>query len=363
MKYPIRFAVPMILFLFAGFFFFSSETTAQNSSSKAKVVLPVASPKAQSKSAHEEEIPPLAPDAIFPAVIARVNGEAILGRDVELLVRRELSSIGNPEWKDLRGEYRGELALNKITSLINSKLLYQKAVESGIKVTAAESSFELQKISKTYKSDAEMNEALARENSDRVSLEKSLHENIAISKYVEEAVNKKVMVVPAEVAKYYSSHLEEFRHPDIVRTSHILIRTSGSDFTQDKERAEVLFARIQKGEDFAKLAQEYSMDSSAAKGGDMGFVSKEGATPEYVDAAFSLPVGGVKLFKTQYGYHIIKVFDKKSEGVFALEEVKAQLHELLRNQKSKESLDALIQQLREEANIEILISAGQLLNP
>jgi peptidyl-prolyl cis-trans isomerase C len=76
-----------------------------------------------------------------------------------------------------------------------------------------------------------------------------------------------------------------------------------------------------------------------------------------------LPLGGIKLIKTQYGYHIIKAIDKKSEGLFALEEVKTQLHERLKNQKFQENLNALINQLREKANIEILISASELLNP
>jgi peptidyl-prolyl cis-trans isomerase C len=366
MKYPTRFAAAALLLLFAGFCFPQSETKAQKSASGAGATPHVTLAKMPPKPAEDEEIPSPAPNAIFPAVVARVNGQAILGRDLEALVRSELGSIGNPEWKNLRGEYRSELTLNKITTLINSKLLYQKATASAIIVTDAEVKSELQKIAGTFKSEAEMNEALARENSDRASLAKSVYENLAMSKYVEEMVNKKVVITPEEIAKYYSNNSEEFRHPDIVRTSHILIRAAGNGPDQDaaaKERAEALLARIQKDEDFAKLARENSMDSSASKGGDIGFTSKEGLDPEYSDAAFSLPLGGTKLIRTQYGYHIIKVIDKKSEGQFALEEVKAQLQELLKNQKYQENLNALINQLREKANIEILISVKELLNP
>jgi parvulin-like peptidyl-prolyl isomerase len=359
-------AVAGLLLLSAGLSLSQSESTIQKAPLKANTAPPNRSANPQSKPEEDEKIPPAAPGAIFPAIIARVNGEAILGRDLELLVRQELSSIGNPEWKNLRGEYRSQLALEKITSLINSKLLYQKATASGIKAADAEVQSEFQKIAKQYKSDVEMNADLASQNMDRATLKKSLYETMTASKYLEETINKKIVVAPEEPAKYYSSHPEEFRHPDMVRTSHILIQAAGNTAEQDsmaKERAEALLARIQKGEDFAKLAKEYSMDSSASKGGDIGYVSKEELFPEYSDAAFSLPVGGVTLIKSQYGYHIIKVIDKKKEGVSTLEDVKPQLKEFLRIQKYQEELNKLVNQLREKANIEILISAGELLNP
>jgi len=352
--------------LFAGLCFPQAKPKAPVAASK-----PAAAPaadqaaKPEQKSTDEEVIPPAAPNAIFPAIVARVNGKAILGRDLEELVRRELSSIGNPEWKNLREDYRGQLTLNLLTSLINSKLIYQKAIASGIKATDAEVQAEFQKIAKTFKSDAEMNIALAEQNTDRATLEKSLHETLTLSKYVSETIDKKITVTPDELAKYYASNPDEFKHPDIVRTSHILIPI-GDTSEQDakaKERAEALLARIRKGEDFAKLAKENSVDASASQGGDIGFSSKDALTPEYSEAAFSLPVGGTAIVKSQYGYHVIKVTEKKKEGVSSLEEVKAQLTEFLKNQKSQAELTRLVQQLRNQAKIEYLIPAGQPLNP
>ena len=311
-------------------------------------------------------IPPAAPNAIFPAVVARVNGKAILGRDLEELIRRELTSIGNPEWKNLREDYRGQLTLAEITVLINSKLLYQKAIASGTRATDAEVQAELDKLAKNYKSDAEFNAALAGQNTDRATLEKSLYETLAMSKYVEETINKKIVVAPEELTKYYSSNPAQFNHPEIVRTSHILIRPAGDTPEQDaiaRERAEALLARVRKGEDFAKLARENSVDGSASQGGDVGFATKESMASEYAEAAFSLPVGSVKLIRTQFGYHIVKVTEKKKEGLATLEEVKQDLTEFLKNQKFQAELAKLVNQLRDSAKIEILIPAGQPLNP
>jgi peptidyl-prolyl cis-trans isomerase C len=363
-KSLIKFAVPGFLFLFAGLCYSQTAAKAPAASPKAAASTPEQAGKPEPEK--EEVVPPAAPNALFPAVVARVNGKAILGRDLEELVHRELSSIGNPEWKNLREDYRGQLTLSLINILINSKLLYQKAVASGVKATDAEVKAELQRIAKTFKDDAEMNMALASQNTDRATLEKGLYESLTMSKYVDENVDKKITVTQAELEKYYADHPDEFKHPDIVRTSQILIQPAGDTPELDakaKERAEALLARIKKGEDFAKLARENSVDQSASQGGDIGFNSRDALDPDYAEAAFSLPVGGIKLIKSQFGYHIIKVTDKKKEGVSSLEEIKQQLTDYLKNQKVQADLTKLVNQLRNEAKIDILIPAGQPLNP
>lgn len=316
------------------------------------------------QSGQEGKSDAAAVSSIFPAVVARVNGVDIPGRDLDELVRRELNAIGNPEWKNLRTEYKSELILAGVTSLINSSLLFQKAVETGVKVTDAEVQEEFQKLVKSFESEAELDQALAQLNKDRASVMKEISENLTISRFLEKTVHSKITVGAKEVEEYYSSHGEEFRHPEIVRTSHILIRPDGNTPEQDaaaRQRAEALLARIKKGEDFAKLARENSSDASASRGGDIGFTSRDGLTPEYSEAAFSLPVGEVTLVKIQNGYHLIKVTDKRQEGQFTLDDVKADLEGVLKNRKYQEEVNRLVSQLRESAKIEILVSAGDLL--
>jgi peptidyl-prolyl cis-trans isomerase C len=359
-----RLAVFLFFLVLSGLYDVQYQAAAQDAPAKASPPKQAQTPKPQ--AADDESIPPAAPDAIFPAIVARVNGKAISGRDLEDVVRRELSAIGDPEWNNLREDYRGQLTLNSINVLINSSLLYQSAVAAGIKATDEEVQAEFQKIAKSFSSDAEMNAALAKQGKDRSALEKNLKETLLMSKYVDENVNKKISVSQDDLAKYYSSNPKEFTHPDIVRTSHILIPPAGDTAEQDakaRERAEALLARIKKGEDFAKLAKENSVDASASQGGDIGFAAKEALASEYAEAAFSLPVGGVKLVKTRYGYHIIKVTEKKSAGLATLDEVKDQLTEFLKNQKAQADLTKLVNQLRDKAKIEILIAAGQPLTP
>jgi peptidyl-prolyl cis-trans isomerase C len=364
------FAIPSLFLIFAGLCF--PQSAPKTKPAPAKTVAPAAdsAAKPQSKETpketEDETVPPAAPNALFPAVVAKVNGKSVLGRELEQLVRSQLAQIGSPEWKNLRDEYRGQLVLESLNSLISSRLLYQKATDSGIKATDLEIQAELQSFSKSFKSDAEMNQALASQQMDRASLEKSLRQNLVISKFVEENVTKKIVVTPDEAAKYYSGHPAEFQHPDVVRISLILIQPAGNTSEQDdlaKQRAEALLARIKKGEDFGKIAKENSVDSSASQGGDIGFVSKENLAPELSDAAFSLPIGGVKLIKSSFGYHILKATEKKKEGLSTLEEVKAQLIDFLKDQKTQTELNKLVTQLRDQSKVEILIPAGQPLNP
>jgi peptidyl-prolyl cis-trans isomerase C len=356
---------PAVLFLFLGLWFSSSAGAAQGSSPKAGSPASAPTAKAQAKSGGNEAVPVADPNAIFPAVIATIDGKPILGRDLEILVRRELAPIGNPEWKNLREDYRGQLTLSGITTLINSKLIYQKALASGVQASDADIQAELDKIAKTYKSDAEMNEALAQQMMDRDSLRASLSQSLAISKYIDTVIGKSVTVTPEELAQYYSTHPSDFSHPDIIRVSHILIR-GGETSEQDalaKKRAESILARVKKGEDFAILAKENSADSSASAGGDLGYVTKDALDPKFGEATYAMPVGEPRLVETLAGYHVVKVVDKKKEGVAPLEEVKPSLTQFLKNEKVQVELTKLINQLKEQSKIEVLIPYGQPLVP
>ncbi len=336
---------------------------AQSGGQKVPPKAPAPAPaQAQKESAKETEevIPPAAPDALFPAVVARVNGKAILGRDLEQKILAELSNIGNPAWKNLREDYRQELTSQSLGFLVDSELLYQKATESGLKATDAEVQAEFARVAKSFSSDAEMNAQLASRGMDRAALNKELSRSLVVSKFIEETIAKKIVISPADVQQYYSTHTDEFRHPELVRTSHILILVpAGATADQDnaaKQRADALLQRAKKGEDFAKLAKENSMDGSASQGGDIGFVPKGQVAPEYEQAAFSLPTGSVSdVVRTQFGYHIIKVTDKKPEGVSALDEVRADLNEFLKNQKVLGEVSKYVADLGAKAKIEIFI--------
>lgn len=155
-----------------------------------------------------------------------------------------------------------------------------------------------------------------------------------------------IKVTDKEAAKYYREHKKEFTTPAQVKASHILVKT--------KEEAEDLIKRLKKGADFAKLAQQYSLDHvSAKKGGDLGYFSKDQMVKPFADAAFSLKVGQIsEPVKTRFGYHIIKVTDKKPASLQPFPLVKKQIKEKLLRQKQQKAFDAFLLKISKGMKIE-----------
>lgn len=155
----------------------------------------------------------------------------------------------------------------------------------------------------------------------------------------------KATVSPAEVARYYGEHQDEYRTPDRVKVRHILISIppAGPDGKQDpkavdaaRTKAEDILKQVKAGGDFAALAKKNSQDpGSAEKGGELGWVVKGQTVPEFEKAAFALnPRQTSDLVQTSYGFHIIQTEEKETAHVKPLAEVKDSIENILRQQKA-----------------------------
>ncbi len=158
-----------------------------------------------------------------------------------------------------------------------------------------------------------------------------------------------------EIRKYFSRHKDELEK---VRVSHILIK-AGED-RSDKKALEIIKKiqkKLKKGEDFAKLAKEYSEDKATAQnGGDLGYISRtDRLVPEFIKASFALKKKGdiSKPVKTVFGYHLIKLTGDKR----GLKKFKRKIAEILSKNKRKEKYKKLINSLRAKASIEKNITA------
>ncbi len=146
-----------------------------------------------------------------------------------------------------------------------------------------------------------------------------------------EALRAKVMVAPSEVEKYYRQNQAQYSTPAQVRASHILLKTEGKDDAAVKAKAEALLKQVRAGANFADLAKKNSEDEASAKnGGDLDYFGRGRMVKEFEDAAFALEPGQVSdLVKSPFGYHIIKVVDKKPETTKQLAEVQQQIADQL----------------------------------
>lgn len=177
-----------------------------------------------------------------------------------------------------------------------------------------------------------------------------------ISQLLEKEIEEKVKVSEKDVKDYYDSHRNELTQNGQVKASHILVKT--------EEEAKKIREQIGKGGDFAKIAREKSIDpGSAANGGDLGYFSRGQMMPEFEKAAFALKTGEVSgPVKTQYGFHIIKVTDRKAGSVVEFDKVKGLLTQKMTAERQKALFDSYINGLRNsyktEINKEALAKAG-----
>jgi len=167
-----------------------------------------------------------------------------------------------------------------------------------------------------------------------------------------EAMRAKVVVPPADIEKAYNSSIEQYTTPEQVRASHILLKTEGKTDADVKAKAEAILKQAKAGADFAELAKKNSEDDSNAKnGGDLDYFGRGRMVPEFDQAVFAMQPGQISdLVKTQYGYHIIKLVDKKNAATRSLAEVRQQLTDQLAYERAQAQAAVLAEKLEKQVS-------------
>jgi peptidyl-prolyl cis-trans isomerase D len=170
-----------------------------------------------------------------------------------------------------------------------------------------------------------------------------------------------VSVSHEDLQAYYDQHRDDYRVPEQVNVSHILIKTPlpGPDGKVDpkgveeaRKKAEDVLKQLKAGGNFAELAKKYSEDPGSGKnGGSLGWIGKGRTVPEFEQTAFSLAKGATSgLVQSSYGFHIIRLDDKQAAHVKSLDEVKDQIEGSIRQQKAAQAaanqVNALLSQAR-----------------
>jgi len=148
-----------------------------------------------------------------------------------------------------------------------------------------------------------------------------------------QALRASITPSPQQVEAFYQNNLQQFANPEQVHAQHILLKTGGKDAAEVRKQAEsVLKEAKAPGADFQGLARKYSEDdASKGSGGDLGFFGRGTMVKPFEDAAFSMAPGQISdLVQTDYGFHVIKLLEKRAAGQRALAEVKDQITEQLK---------------------------------
>ncbi len=267
-------------------------------------------------------------------IAAKVNGEEITIQNIE------------EQYNQMPLEYRNLVTKeNILNQTINEFLLLQEAEKQGIKVTNDEVSETLNEVIKNSGlSEQEFEEVLEEQNLTMMYLEEYYKKLLTINKLIEEHVLNKISVSDEEMIEYYESNKNEFVVPEHVNASHILVNTT--------QEAEEILILIDQGDDFAELARERSQCTSAQFGGNLGPFTRGMMVKEFEDAAFSMEVGEISgIVESSFGYHIIKLHEKKPESTMSFQEAKPLIQEEITFQKQEQEIDEYLNKLKDQSEI------------
>ena len=317
-----------------------------------------AKPAASAAAAQAPAPPPAkAVPAQLPDVLARVNGETIGKAEFDRAVASIEARAGGP----MPPDQRDQILRTILDQIVGYKLLVQESHSRKVDATDAEVEARVQEIQKQFPNEDAFKQMLTARNTTIDQLRTDVRQDIAVQKMIDAEVEPKAAVKPEQLADYYAKNPDQFKQPERVHASHILIGVPrGADAAAKAEaraKAEQILKDVKTGKDFATLAKENSQDpGSAPNGGDLGFFQPGQMVGPFNDAAFSLAAGAVSdIVETEFGFHIIKVAEKQPGGTIAFDDVKPRLEQFLLQRNRQEQTEAFVKDLRSKGKIEILI--------
>jgi len=303
---------------------------------------------------------------LFPACLkAEIVDGIVAVVNNEVVTQVELNAILLPIYTQYKSTYSDEELLKKIDEakknilyqLIEDKLILQEAHKIGMPATDEEVAERLEQIKSQFSSSEEFKSALASQGLTVVDLKEKYREQLIKEKMVNREVRSRVSVTPIEIALFYEKNEDDFNLPAQVKVMTIMIRKSEADpesNTDSLKKIKMIELKMAEGEDFTKLAREYSQDPSAVDGGDMGYIGKGQMMKKIDEVIFSLQPGEIsETIETPVGYHVFKIVEVKEAGAESFDEARMQIENYLFQEKAKERFDEWMTNLKENAYISV----------
>jgi peptidyl-prolyl cis-trans isomerase C len=301
---------------------------------------------------------------IFPSIsvaasdgkIAVVNDTPVYRQDLDRemkLVALKLARQGRPIDAAELKRYEGNIR----ETLVNRALLLQQAQAKGMTVKDSLVAKALNEFKAGFEDEKQYQQSLTQMGYTDAQLKEQIKDGLTIKALLEKEVIRKVSVSDKQIRAFYDEHTNLFHHPEQVKASHILIQVSPDADEAKKAEAlasiQALKQRIDNGEDFATLAMEYSDGPSKAKGGDLGFFSREQMVQPFSDAAFALKPGQVSdVVTTRFGYHLIRLTERQAPQTMAFNDVKEEISTRLRREQEEKKIDDYLEKLKKHADIQ-----------
>ncbi len=297
-------------------------------------------------------------EAAVDRIVAVVNREIITLSEVEKMIDHLKAEIDTGNRLERRGRVN-ELSRMVLERLIDEKLIDQEAKKSGIKVAAKEIDGAIEEIKRRNAATQEdLEKALAKDGLTLEAFKKEIEKKILRTKLVQWAVKVEPNVGEKELRDFYLKNSDRYRTEESYRPGHILFKvpkeTSPEGVREIRARCEKVLARIKAGEDFGEMALLYSEDISSKDKGDLGVFRKGELLPVFEKEALRLKVGEVSgIVRTDFGFHIIKLLDRKGGHPLPFEEVKEKIRADYLEREFERSLKQYLDNLKGKSIIEI----------
>lgn len=297
-------------------------------------------------------------DSTAADTAALVNGKPVSMADLRTAVRNVTMQNGMDA--SHLDAFMSQFGPRVLDQLIEAELLYQAADKADTLATEGDINDAFSELTGRYTSLEDFNAEMETRGFTESSLKTSIGRQISIQKFIQETIVPQAVVPEETVREAYDQNPQRFTTPEEVKASHILINSAESDPQEKKDealkRAKAIAAQAKEsGADFAELAREHSEGPSAPSGGELGFFTRGRMVKPFEDAAFSMKVNQVSdPVLTQFGYHIIKVTDRKESSTVSYEDAKDRLQQDLTNRMINEMIGQKLSSLKEDSTIEIL---------
>jgi peptidyl-prolyl cis-trans isomerase C len=245
-------------------------------------------------------------------------------------------------------------------SALTYRLLVQEARQRKLVASEQEVNARIAEVRQQFPSEQAFTEALQQRNMDVKQLTSDTRSDLTVGKLVDAEAAAVPGASEQETRAFYDQNPEQFKQPEMVRASHILARVEPNATAESKgqirSKMDGILKQLRGGADFAELARKHSEDGSAENGGDLSYFGPGQMVPAFEEAAFALKSGQTSgLVETQFGYHIIKVTDRRPGRTVPYDEVRPKIAEYLQQEQQREKADALVSRLRAKAKIEVLM--------
>jgi peptidyl-prolyl cis-trans isomerase C len=327
----------------------ASSSAAKPSSAAAPAVGVTPAPAAPAKA---KPVP-----AVLPDTIAKVGGESISKSDLEAAIRSVEQQNGG---RSVPPERRDEIYRGLLDNLVSIRVLRQEVADRHMTATDADIAAHINELRKQFPSEAAFKQAMAMQHVSQEKLRDDARMDLLVNRLLENEVNSKLSVKPGDISAFYEKNPDKFKQSESVHASHILIIVPpGADAgtkAAAKGRAEEALKAARGGKDFAALARQYSQDGSAQRGGDLGFVVRGQTAPAFENAAFALQIGQISdVVETPFGFHIIKVTERRPGRAVPFPEAAAQIQQYLEQQQRQALSKAFVDGLKAKHKVEIYI--------